>query len=84
MFGRENGPGRKTLLNGDVYTGNFENGLFSGFGKMELSNGDVFSGVFKDNFKNGEGKLEEANGSVTTGIWEKGQLQEGVGGRGKT
>ena len=43
------------MLNGDIYVGDFFNGLFEGNGILYLNNQDKYIGEFKNNFKNGKG-----------------------------
>ena len=42
---------------GDVYTGEFNDGLFDGTGMFKFKNGDVYRGQFKSGYKHGSGSL---------------------------
>ena len=48
MNGKQNGNGTFHFKNGDKYTGDFKEGLFSGQGKMTYSNGDIYEGKFNE------------------------------------
>ena len=51
------GPGVFTSHNGDVYTGQFQNGLQCGRGKMEFWNKCTYDGEWKDSKMHGTGKF---------------------------
>ncbi len=46
MNGKQNGNGTFHFQNGDKYSGDFKDGLFSGQGKMTFSIGDIYEGKF--------------------------------------
>jgi len=46
LNGKQNSKGTFYLHNGDIYSGDFKDGLFSGQGKMTLSIGDIYEGKF--------------------------------------
>ena len=48
MNGQENGKGKFTFQNGDIYNGDFKDGHLSGHGKMNYSNGDIYEGLYND------------------------------------
>ncbi len=48
MNGKQNGNGTFHFQNGDKYSGDFKDGLFSGQGRMIYSNGETYEGEFKD------------------------------------
>lgn len=56
------GIGLMNLKNGDVYEGQFHNGLFNGEGKYYYSNGDIYTGVFLDGREAG-GDIIRSDGS---------------------
>jgi hypothetical protein len=51
LNGKQNGNGTFHFQNGDKYSGDFKDGLFSGQGKMTYSNGETYEGEFKDGQK---------------------------------
>ncbi len=61
--------GVMTYSNGDVYGGDFSNGVKNDIGSMFYSNGDVYEGEWKNDFKNGEGEMKYANGDIYNGEW---------------
>ena len=48
MNGKQNGNGNFNYQNGDKYSGDFKDGLFSGQGKMTYSNKDIYEGKFSE------------------------------------
>lgn len=64
--GKYHGQGTFTYKSGAIYTGQFENGVFSGIGKL-VKDGNTFEGSFKNDKPNGEGKLTTPRGDVYTG-----------------
>lgn len=65
------GHGRLVHPNGDIHTGDFENGKCCGRGKVSYSNGSVYIGDMKDDLRDGEGSFYCAIGSEYTGEWKK-------------
>ena len=45
---KQNGYGTFHFQNGDKYSGDFKDGLFSVQGKMVYSNGDIYEGKFNE------------------------------------
>ena len=66
------GKGRMEYTNGDVYDGNWKDGVKNGLGIMRYANGDVYLGNWNDDKKNGMGKLEYAtpNDTFIQARWE--------------
>ena len=48
--------GKMTYANGNIYEGEWIDGLFDGHGKYTWANGDVYEGEYKDDKRNGHGK----------------------------
>ena len=48
-----NGKGKYTLVEGDVYEGDFLNGCMDGKGKYTHSNGDIEEGMWKQDIPHG-------------------------------
>jgi len=68
----KNGYGQMLYSSGDVYEGNFLDGLPHGEGIMTDSNG-VFNGCFWKYYQNGYGELTLKDGTKRTGLWDKGR-----------
>ena len=60
--------------NGDVFEGNYENGVKHGYGKMTWSNGDVYEGNWQNDDLHGYGKYTWASGKVYKGNWKNGEM----------
>ena len=69
------GQGHLITMNGDEYTGQFENGLKSGVGKMTYgATGNIYEGDWADGAHHGHGILTEAaTGNVFEGGWKNGK-----------
>ena len=67
------GIGIKTYSKGDIYIGNFENGLFSGYGKLIEKNGTIHQGFYTEGKYNGFGKIKFNNGAYYLGYFKKGK-----------
>mmetsp|Transcript_10546 Transcript_10546/g.7881 ORF Transcript_10546/g.7881 Transcript_10546/m.7881 type:complete len:145 (+) Transcript_10546:34-468(+) len=91
MFITENGETKKTsrgytgkaqasYTNGDIYEGDFVDGIREGRGKyFYSSNGDKYDGEWKQNMKHGIGKMTYAKKGEYYGYWENGRRHgEGV------
>lgn len=70
-----NGYGSLINEQGDLYTGNFKNGLYSGYAKMACSDGDVYTGFYVSNYRQGWGMLNSYNGTKYEGEWIKDEMQ---------
>lgn len=70
----QNGFGKKTFNEKDIYEGNFSVGLMSGKGTYTYANGNKYEGDFKSGYINGQGKLTFANGDVYEGTFFKNQI----------
>ncbi|MDR3078598.1 MAG: hypothetical protein LBU15_01010 [Rickettsiales bacterium] len=77
---RPEGKGSLKLLNGDLYEGEFRNGLPEGEGKLTQSNGNEYRGLWKNGLKGGSGTFTYGAGAGVKaglkieGIWSRGQL----------
>ncbi len=61
-----------TLVNGDVYEGEFKDGVKEGKGKLIFFEGGIYDGDFKDDQASGKGKLILPNGEVYEGDFRGG------------
>ena len=73
---RMNGQGKLTYENGDVYEGNFVDGVFEGQGVFTSHSGWIYKGEFKNGQPDGEGVLTAQNGKVYTGTFKQGIFQK--------
>lgn len=64
--------------NGDIYQGEFVDGLFNGQGTITSSDGYSYIGEWKDGKKNGQGTTTSSDGSSYIGEWNDGK-QNGQG-----
>lgn len=67
-----NGQGKLTFSNGDVYEGEFRNGLFDGQGTYTSASGWTYTGAFKKGYAHGEGKLTTEKQASYQGRFEQG------------
>jgi hypothetical protein len=72
------GPGKATMANGNIYDGDWLNGLREGYGTLTYFSGDVYKGEFKNGFPNGRGQFV-VNAPSAVGDVEKGSDHEGSG-----
>ena len=77
--GQPQGHGKMTYADGNVYEGNFKDGLANGLGKCEYADGAVYEGKFKNGQRHGRGKMTYADGDVYEGEFENDERH----GRGK-
>jgi hypothetical protein len=72
------GKGKMTYANGDVYEGDYKDGIRHGKGKYTYANGDVYEGDFedqkfwedwRDGTPHGKGKKTYTDGRVEEGEW---------------
>lgn len=66
------GEGKEFLENGDVYRGNFSNGLKDGEGQMIFKDGSIYKGSFHKGLFHGKGSLENAQMRYS-GEWKNGK-----------
>lgn len=76
--GQRHGLGVQTWHDGQLYAGNFENGLPSGGGRESYPNKTWYIGEFKDGLRHGWGKYQAENGIIYLGQWQKG-MRHGFG-----
>jgi hypothetical protein len=67
--GNPHGFGTMKYSNGEIYEGDWFDGVRSGVGKMTWTNGDVYEGEFLDSKKNGKGKYTWPSGDFYEGDW---------------
>ena len=64
--------------NGDIYEGEFKDGMLNGNGKIIRKDGNIFKGEFKDNKLNGHGiysgKYNNIYGNIFEGEFKDGKL----------
>ncbi len=76
---RVNGTGVLMRENGDVYEGEFKDGLRSGFGTLICGRDkSKFVGNWSNDRRHGRGRIEFANGSAIEGVWKIGVLSGSV------
>lgn len=78
--GEKNGYGTLVGEWGDVYDGEWSNGLRHGLGILRYSNGDMYDGEWENDKMNGMGTYRSANGDVYRGGW-KNNSKNGLGTR---
>lgn len=73
--GNLNGHGYyKSLLDGELYEGDFVDGLYHGFGKYSREEGISYIGYFDDGIYHNKGSLTYKNGNVYKGEFEHGTV----------
>lgn len=75
---KKHGKGILTMINGDLYKGDFENDEMEGYGEYKHENGDNYVGEFKKSKRNGRGLFKFKNMGFYEGNWEDG-FQDGYG-----
>jgi hypothetical protein len=80
-FGFNHGQGRKIYPNGDVYEGQWVDGLRSGSGALVFGAGspwfgDRYEGQWLDDMRHGEGRYTWVFGDVYQGRWDKNEIKE--------
>jgi len=71
-----NGQGVYSYVSGDIYKGQFLNGMKDGFGIMEFSNNEKYEGYWKqDNFMGDKGEYSFANGNRYKGEFLNGKFE---------
>ena len=56
-----------SLLNGDIYTGDWIRGERTGKGILKLKNGEIYKGDFVKGVRTGKGELKMLNGNIYSG-----------------
>ena len=69
-----NGIGTYKWPNGDVYVGQWKDGVMNGQGTYKFPSGDVYVGQYKDGVINGIGTYKWPNGTEYTGQWKGGKM----------
>ncbi len=70
----ENGYGKYTWNDGDMYEGHWLNGQRTGKGTMTYANGDFYKGGWLNGEKHGKGEITWANGDTYKGDFFNGDL----------
>jgi hypothetical protein len=66
------GEGTMRWENGNIYTGNWVNGIFAGYGVFTFASGDKYEGNFSNDKFHGKGTFIWKDGSSYTGDWANG------------
>ena len=72
------GHGTYKFTSGNVYTGNWANGVMNGFGKMEYCDGSVYEGEWRTNLMHGDGVYVDRDRVTWTGIFVEGQFDSKI------
>jgi hypothetical protein len=76
--GRPNGKGRFEIRTGEVFEGEWSDGLLEGKGMHVDADGNRYEGMFSAGVPNGEGRLLSRNGEIFEGTFVDG-LKQGKG-----
>jgi hypothetical protein len=76
--GKAHGRGKQEWPSGNIYEGNFSNGMKEGTGVCRLANGNIYEGNWRNGNKDGTGVLRSAEGVIYDGGYKNG-LREGRG-----
>ena len=68
--------GRFITAEGSVYTGKFQNDLYTGEARMSYLTGASYEGYYRNGKRHGLGTQVNGEGKVTLGRWENGELVE--------
>jgi len=82
VYGQRHGLGTLKWSNGDVYSGNFVNGVRQGAGKLTFGKngaGGEYVGDWKSNLMHGTGSRRFPNGDLYTGPYVQGKRQGAQG-----
>ena len=74
IAGRRCGRGKLEKINGEVYDGEWENDLKSGFGVLKNAEG-TYQGRFMNDKYEGDGSFTYKNGDKYEGSWQEGRKQ---------
>ena len=74
----QSGYGKTINKNGNIYIGEFKEGVANGIGKFMTKNGNVYTGYWSDNKLNGIGFIKWENGKSYNGEISKG-IFNGIG-----
>jgi len=69
-----NGSGTYKWSDGDVYVGQWKDGIQNGQGTYKFPNGDVYKGQYKDGYPNGTGTFKWSYGAVYVGQWKDSKM----------
>lgn len=59
---------------GQMYVGDWADGVRNGFGTYTLPDGTTFKGYFKQDLKDGTGTVRRANDAAVDQLWAEGKL----------
>eukprot|EP00984_Skeletonema_dohrnii_P002245 scaffold786_cov91-Skeletonema_dohrnii-CCMP3373.AAC.3 len=72
--GRKNGQGILRMANGDVYKGQFKDGMLHGEGKYTWAEGGEYDGEWSNNKEHGKGIFKDKDGTVKDVVCNNGEL----------
>lgn len=72
------GSGTIKFENGNIYEGEFADGMFDGQGKMSYKDGTVYEGAWKNSRRHGQGTITYYDGITYSGEWQDG-VYHGIG-----
>jgi hypothetical protein len=70
----ENGIGTYKWPSGNVYEGQWKDGVQNGAGASKWSSGNVYKGQYKDGYINGVGTYKWSDGTIYTGQWKDSEM----------
>ncbi|XP_057289573.1 MORN repeat-containing protein 4-like [Hydractinia symbiolongicarpus] len=71
--GKKHGIGQLKLLDGSVYEGRFQHGLFNGVGTFKFADGSFYQGEFSNGLYNGHGIYVRCDGMMFEGAFRNGR-----------
>lgn len=74
-----NGNGTYKFDNGDMYTGEWKNGLQEGYGRYDWVNRSYYIGYFVGGHREGQGKYVGSDGTILEGKFVNGELEANSG-----
>jgi hypothetical protein len=72
------GQGTYKYTSGNVYSGEWANGMMQGFGKMIYADGSSYEGTWVNNLMDGDGVYVDADKITWTGIFVEGQFDSKI------
>jgi hypothetical protein len=72
------GQGTYKYTSGNVYSGEWVNGMMQGFGKMVYADGSSYEGTWSNNLMHGDGVYIDADKITWTGIFVEGQFDSKI------
>lgn len=72
------GDGCYKFTSGNVYTGQWHEGMMNGFGKMVYADGSIYEGQWKNNLMHGNAVYIDRDQITWTGIFVEGQFDSKI------